>query len=126
MILRCHVDQTVISTATPSGLRAVACWPPINRCYALTSSGVSGRINSQYLHKLCDLSQVTQRMARCFVVPAKDVHKEDVLPRMATQRARFDLTEIDIAQGKDAQRLEEYTRHILEGKTNRGLVGAFR
>src|ERR1019366_5248977 len=92
-------------------------------CYALTCSGVGCRINSQYFHKFCDLSQVTQRIARRFVISAKDVHKENVFPGTATQRTRFDLTEIDIAQGKDAQRLEEYTRHILEGKTNRGLVG---
>src|ERR1017187_2347943 len=44
---------------------------------------------------------------------------------MATQGARFDLAEIDIAQGKDAECLEEYPGYILQGESNRSFVGAF-
>ena len=68
---------------------------------------------------------MTQCIARGFVISAEDVHKENVLPRMATQGTRFDLTQIDIAQGKDAECLEEYPGYILQDETNRSLVGAF-
>src|ERR1035437_10209197 len=98
---------------------------PTRLVSALAAPGVSRRINSQYLHKLCDLSQMTQRIARRFVISTKDVHKENLLPRMAAQGARFDLTEIDIAQGKDAECLEEYPGYILQSETNRSFVSAF-
>jgi len=68
---------------------------------------------------------MSKRIAGRLVIAAQDIHEEDILPGMAAQRPRFDLAEIDITQGENAQRLKENAWQILEGKADGCFVGAF-
>src|SRR5262249_35706657 len=53
-----------------------------------------------------------------------DVHVEGVLPRLAAERTRLDLGEVDVAQRESRQRLEERARPAREREHHRCLVGA--
>src|SRR5271166_6039186 len=67
---------------------------------------------------------MSQRVAGGFVIAPQDVDEENILPGMAAHGPRFDLAEVDIAQGEDAERLEENARQILQGKANGRFVGS--
>src|ERR1700732_2051091 len=46
-------------------------------------------IDADHFHKLCDLAQVTESIARGLVVAAKEIDIEDVFPGTSTHGARF-------------------------------------
>src|SRR5437868_12121262 len=56
------------------------------------------------------------------VIATQKINKEDVLPGAAAHRARFDLAEADVAQSKDAKRLEERAGRVLQCVSDRGLI----
>lgn len=58
-------------------------------------------INSQHLHHVGYGSELEQRPAGEFVVAAQEIGVKDVLPWAAANGAGFDLTQTDIAVGKD-------------------------
>src|SRR5277367_5833387 len=65
------------------------------------------RINPQYLDEIRYLAEVTQGIARRFVIAAQEIDIENIFPGPAAHGPRFDLAEADVAQRKHAQRLEQ-------------------
>src|SRR5208283_1161759 len=90
----------------------------------LSRAGVGRRIDSQNLHEFGDLAEMPQSVAGRFVVALQEVHEENVFPRTAAHGARFNLTEADIAQCKNAEGLEKDSREVLQRKADGRLVGA--
>src|SRR6266849_679863 len=64
-----------------------------------------------------------QSIARVLIVAAQQIHKEHVFPRTPTHGPRLDLAQTDIAEGKDAERLEQYPRSVLHAERQRSLIG---
>ena len=60
-------------------------------------------IDSKHLYELADLAQVVERFAGGFVVAAEEVDVENVFPRIAAARTRFDLRKTDVPKGENAQ-----------------------
>src|SRR5579859_6496594 len=65
-----------------------------------------------------------QSVARDFVISAKEICVENILPGPPTHGPGFDLAQADVAQGKNAQRFEQRSRQILQAEGDRGLIGA--
>ena len=62
----------------------------------------------QHAQEIGDLAQVRQRLgAAVFLDVAEEIQIEEIFKRAAAQRTRFHLGQIDIAQGKNTQALEE-------------------
>ena len=69
---------------------------------------------------------MAQGIARRLIIAAKKVHIEDVLPGTPAHGARLDLAEADVAQGENAERLEERSGHVFYLERDGSLVGAGR
>ena len=54
---------------------------------------------------------------------AQHVDVEGVLPRVAAQRARLELAQVDLAGGEDPERVVEGPRLVVEDEDERGLAG---
>ena len=61
-----------------------------------------------------------------FVVSAEEVYVENIFPGTSAHGARLDLTEADVAQGENAERLEERSGQVLYLEGDGGLVGTGR
>jgi hypothetical protein len=70
-------------------------------------------VNPQDLDEVRDFAQMAEGVARGFVVAAQEVDVEDVLPGASAQGAGFDLAQADVAQGEDAERLEQRAGYVL-------------
>lgn len=79
-------------------------------------------IDTQYFHKIRNLSQVPKRVSGGFVIAPEKIDVENVLPRPSPHRAGFNLAQADVPQGKNAQRLKQRPRDILDFEGNRGFV----
>ena len=55
-----------------------------------------------------------------------DFDVEEILPGTAAHRTAFELGQVDVAQGEDAQRLEERARRARQREHDRRLVGVGR
>src|SRR3954447_11178471 len=88
-------------------------------CRCLLGLGV----DSQHFDEVGDLLKVAKGVARGLVVAAKEVDVEDVLPRAAAHGTRLDTAEGDVAQGEDAEGLEERAGDVFQGEGYGGLVG---
>ena len=66
------------------------------------------------------------RVARVFVVAAQQVDEECVLPGTAAQGTGLNLAQADIAQGEDAERLEQAAGNVLGAESERSLIGIGR
>src|SRR5260370_10188576 len=64
-----------------------------------------------------------QSTARVFIVAAQQIHKKHVLPRTPPHGPRLDLAQTDVAEGKHAERLEQYPRSVLHAERQRSLIG---
>src|SRR5260370_28114966 len=64
-----------------------------------------------------------QSIARVFIVAAQQIHKEHVFPRTPAHGPRLDLAQTDVAEGKHAERLEQYPRSVLHAERQRSLIG---
>src|SRR5208283_2363760 len=82
------------------------------------------RIDSQHLHELGDLAEMAQSVTGCFLVTLQDVHEENVFPRTAAHGARFDLAEADVTERKNAKRLKQNAREVLQRKSDGRFVSA--
>src|SRR5277367_3452540 len=85
-----------------------------------------GRINSQHFYKFGNLSEMAEGIARGFVIAAKEVHVEDILPRSPPHGPRLNLTQTDVAQGKHAQRFKQCSGSVLHFEGNGSLVVSTR
>src|SRR6266851_5312278 len=81
-------------------------------------------INSQYLHKIGDLTKMVQGIACGLIVSTQKVHVKDVLPWPAAHGPGLDLAKADIAQREHAQRLEESAGYVFYFKSDGSLVSA--
>src|SRR5690348_5498028 len=66
-----------------------------------------GGINAQHLHQVGYLSQMTQCVARGFIVSAEKVGVEHILPGPTAQGPRLNFGQADVAQREHRQRLEQ-------------------
>src|SRR6202035_2587593 len=57
-------------------------------------------IYPEHLHKLGHFAKMTQRVAGGLVVPAKEIHVEDVFPRAPAHGPGFDLAQANVSQRK--------------------------
>src|SRR5260370_26478646 len=64
-----------------------------------------------------------QSIARVFIVAAQQIHKEHVFPRTPAHGPRLDLAQTDVAEGKHAERLEQYPRSVPHAERQRSLIG---
>src|ERR1700680_71215 len=71
------------------------------------------RVDPQDLDELGDLAQMAEGVAGGFVVAAEEVHIEHVLPGPSAHGARLDLAQADVAQGENAERLEQCAGQVL-------------
>src|SRR5258706_3051587 len=84
-------------------------------------------IRSQHPHKIGQLSQVPQCLLRYFVVfPALEIDVEEILPRLAAQRTRLDLGQVQIAKRKGAQAPEERSGNVPRREHQRCLPDLHR
>ena len=60
-------------------------------------------IDAQNLDEIRNFFQMPQCVPSGLVIAAQKINKEDILPGVAAHRARFDLAEANVAQGKDAE-----------------------
>src|SRR5208337_1490054 len=97
---------------------------PMGALGVLSRAGVGRRIDSQNLHELGDLAEMSQSVAGRFVVALQEVHEENVFPRTAAHGARFNLAEADVTQSKNAKCLEKNSREVLQREADGRLVGA--
>ena len=83
---------------------------------------VATRVAPQNTQHISGFAQVAQRVAAVRLIHMADkVQIKKVLPWFAAKRPRFDLHEIQIAQGKGAQRPEERSGNVSCPKYKRGL-----
>src|ERR1700736_471760 len=81
-----------------SGLSYLPKVPPtLEACWLL-----SPRIHTQYLGKVGDFRQMAQRIVGLLGRSAEQIHVKDILPGVPLDRARLNLGQADIAQGKHA------------------------
>jgi hypothetical protein len=65
---------------------------------------------------------VIERIAAVrFANAASKINVEKILPSFTPQRARFDLGQVNIAQGEDSQAFEQGPWHVVHRKDDRGL-----
>src|SRR5438067_12262114 len=57
---------------------------------------LSGEIDAQNLNEIRNFFQMPQCVPSGLVIAPQEINKEDVLPRAAAHRARFDLAEADV------------------------------
>src|SRR5271168_1838344 len=69
---------------------------------------------------------MAEGIARGLVITAEKIYVEDVFPGTSAHGARLDLAEADVAQGEDAERLEQRSGQVLHLEGDRSLVGAGR
>src|SRR5262249_19726993 len=79
----------------------------------LSDSSSRPGIHAQHLYKSSDLLQVFQRQAHRWILARENVHIEAILPGLPSHRTRLNLAQIQIAQGKHAERLEQRPGHVL-------------
>src|SRR5438093_1649984 len=73
------------------------------------------------------LPKMPQRVrARAVADVALEVQIKEILPGFAVDWPRFNLGQVDIAQGKDRQRLEERAGLVLQAEDHRGLAASLR
>jgi len=66
---------------------------------------------------------MAERVARGFVVAAEQSTKK-TYSQGGRAWARFDLAQADVAQGEDAERLEQGSGNVLQAEGERGFVGS--
>ncbi len=79
-------------------------------------------VRPQHTQHRGKLAQVLQRMGGAgFAGGTAQVDIEQVFPKGTRLRTGFDLAQIDIPQGKNAQRLEQRARDVIQRKDDRSL-----
>src|SRR5262249_21934330 len=79
-------------------------------------------IHAEHVHKTGDFFQVPQREAHGFVVPAAHVNEKAVLPRPSAHWSGLNLAQVQVAQGKDTQSLEQRSRNVAQREGQRRLI----
>src|SRR5579859_2169390 len=71
-------------------------------------------IYPKYFDKPRNFSKMLKRLAHGLILAAQYVHEEHVLPGLPMHRPGFNLAQIQIPQGKNAERLKQGARYVLE------------
>src|SRR4051794_25195212 len=93
---------------------------PFERVYLPVARG--GSVRAEYPQVCGYLGQMLQgTLPSLRIYALSEIEVEEVLPRLARDRARFDLCEVDVAQCKDAQCLEQGAGGVTQREDNRSL-----
>src|SRR5437763_2880189 len=106
-------------TLLPRKMQPNACRAQVADCKwktACVAMLFGPRINSKYLDESRYFSQMIQGLVHRLILALQHIHVKNVLPWLAPHWTRFDLAQIKVAQGKDAQGLEQSSGHIFQRK----------
>src|SRR5260370_30155707 len=88
------------------------------RFFCLSSFGIA----AEHAEEVGCLAQVIERVdGDRGTDGGEEVKIEEVFPRLAAERARFDLHQVEIAQGEGAECAEECAGDIASAEDQRGL-----
>src|SRR5262249_6067159 len=90
----------------------------------LASSLLCPPIHPQNFHKSSYLLQMAERQAHSLIAPTLDIDEEAVFPGLPAHRPRFNLAQVEIAQGKYAKSLKQSPRYVFQRKHQRSLICA--